>query len=418
MFIRTEKQKEASKLLSSLVKYILLSGGSRSGKTAMFIRALLIRALKARNSRHLIVRQVFNHIKSSIWYDSFPKTLKLSFPDLKYEQNKSDWFIKLPNESQIWFGGLDDKHRTEKILGNEYSTIYFNEVSQMKYESIAMALTRLAQKTNLLNKAYFDCNPPTKSHWVYKLFILLQDPESKRNLDKNLYQWLLMNPYDNRANLPDDYIETTLDNLPERQRQRFKEGKFLDDAIGALWNYTMIKYADLNEIKEDIGKIVVAIDPAVTKNKKSNETGIVVVGKSKTTEFFYVLDDISGKYSPNGWANKALWAYDKWQADCIIGEKNQGGDMIETIVRNIRENIKIKLVTATRGKYVRAEPIAALYEQDKVRHTKRFEILEDQMVTYTPESEDTESPDRMDALVWGITFLESPKKKVIYDFIS
>ncbi len=155
---------EAVKILSSDARHIMLFGGSRSGKTFLAVRSLIIRASKEK-SRHAILRLNFNHIKTSIWLDTLPKVLKVSFPDLAVEWNKTDYYVTLPNGSEIWCAGLDDEKRVEKILGKEYSTLYFNECSQIPYKSIQVALTRLAEKNKLKKKAYYDQNPPGKKHW-------------------------------------------------------------------------------------------------------------------------------------------------------------------------------------------------------------------------------------------------------------
>ena len=163
-FLKTEKQKEAVRLLSSDTKHICLYGGSRAGKTAIILYGLIVRACKER-SRHAILRQTFNSAKRSIWLDSLPSILNKAFPDLRVKWNKTDFFIELPNGSQIFVGGLDDKERTEKILGTEYSSLFFEEVSQISYASIQIALTRLAEKNGLRKKAYYAMNPPSKADW-------------------------------------------------------------------------------------------------------------------------------------------------------------------------------------------------------------------------------------------------------------
>ena len=127
----TPKQTEANKLLAGSATHIMLFGGSRSGKTFVLVRAVCLRAIKAPSSRHAIVRFRFNAVKNSIVMDTFPKVMALCFPGVKYELNKSDWYARFPNGSEVWFAGLDDKERTEKILGMEFVTIYSNECSQI-----------------------------------------------------------------------------------------------------------------------------------------------------------------------------------------------------------------------------------------------------------------------------------------------
>ena len=173
VFKKTIAQVKAIKLLASPAKFIMLYGGSRSGKTFIIVFAIIVRACKCK-SRHVMLRQTFNSIKTSIWLDTMIKVLDIAFPDLSFEKNKSDYYITLPNGSEIWIAGLDDDKRVEKILGKEFSTIFFNECSQLSYSSVQIALTRLAEKNSLKKKAYFDENPPSLflfcvcSHVAYK----------------------------------------------------------------------------------------------------------------------------------------------------------------------------------------------------------------------------------------------------------
>ena len=182
--------------------------------------------------------------------------------------------------------------------------------------------------------------------------------------------------------------------------------EWLDDVPGALWQWSMIHSKPLLEIPA-LERIVVAIDPATTANKTSDDTGIMVVGRADTDEY-YVLADYSGKYSPDAWAGKAIDAYETHKADRIIGEVNNGGDMVEHTLRTIRGSLPYTAVHATRGKRIRAEPIAALYEQGKVFHAPGLNDLEEQLVSWTPDS--TGSPDRLDALVWAMTELSQKGK--------
>lgn len=146
-FKLTEKQTQLNELLAGEAMYILAYGGARSAKTFGFLRAVAIRALRAPGSLHLIARYRFNAAIQSIWHDTLPKVFALCYPDIKYHQDKLNWFWMLPNGAQIWFGGLDEKERTEKILGNEYSTILLNECSQISFQAYTLLQTRLAQNS-------------------------------------------------------------------------------------------------------------------------------------------------------------------------------------------------------------------------------------------------------------------------------
>jgi len=408
MFVKTEKQRQALDLLGSDPKYTLLYGGSRSGKSFIIIYAIIHRALKVAGSRHLIVRFAFNHAKQSLWHDTIPKVLKMCFPGVNPSLNRSDWFIEFSNGSQIWLGGLDDKERTEKVLGNEYATIFINEASQISYQSYSILLTRLAQKTDLINRIYCDCNPPSTQHWTYKLFIQHVNPDSNEALDGKYYSYMRMNPDDNLENLPEDYIESVLNTLSHRQQKRFRYGEFMDDIEGALWTYDIIDKYRVSETPE-LKTIVTAIDPSGTATQSSDEAGIVTAGVSADGHF-YVLDDVSGIMSPNQWATYGIRNLYKWEGDHIVAETNQGWDMVKTVIHNIEPTVRVVDVVAKKNKFARAEPVVGLYERGFVHHVGRLDKLEDQMCSWDSR-EAKESPGRIDALVYAITDLMGKGRK-------
>lgn len=427
----TPKQREANRLLASTARNIMLRGGSRSGKTFLLVRAMIQRAINAPGSRHAIFRFRFNHAKTSIWADTMPKVLKLCFPTLRARFDKTDFYLELPNGSQIWIGGLDDKERVEKILGAEYVTLYFNESSQIPWGSIEMAMSRLAQKceldpaiakatgkTHLSLKAYFDCNPPSKLHWSFQLFRSKLKPGTKEALpNPDDYAEMKVNPSDNADNLPAEYFEV-LASMSAAKRQRFEAGEWASEVNGALWSLEDRLAPDgqpipgldgqriTDEQKPDMRRIVVAVDPSGTKGDGSgDDIGIVVAGLGIDGRA-YVLEDATCQMSPDGWGRRAVDMYHRHQADRIVGERNFGGAMVEFVVKTADPKAAYKEVTASRGKVVRAEPIAALYEQGKVSHVGTFADLEDQMCNFTASGYVGEgSPDRADALVWALTEL-------------
>ncbi len=174
------------------------------------------------------------------------------------------------------------------------------------------------------------------------------------------------------------------------------------DDMGLLWNRDIIDRFRIKVLPENL-KIVIAIDPAITSSANSDETGLIVVGKDSNDKG-YVIEDASGRYTPEQWGKLSKELFDKYDADYYVAEKNQGGDMVKSIIRQFDQNNHVKLVTATKGKYVRAEPIYSLYEQGKISHIGNLMLLENQMVTFNPDKND-KSPDRVDALVWGLTDL-------------
>ena len=405
-FTKTPDQVEACKLLSGQARHILLFGGSRSGKTMIIMRQIVLRALKAPYSRHCVLRRQYTDVRKSIVLDTFPKLMRIAFPDVPFHENKSTSVITFPNKSELWFGGLDN---SDKILGNEYATMFFNEISEIGHEQIEVAQSRLAQKCpEIANKFFYDCNPPSKSHWSYKLFALKQNPSDNTPLrNPNIYDWQRLNPEGNRVNLADGYIDDVLAGLSGRNRKRFLEGEWLDDNENALWKRdSMINPYRVKSAPADLDRIVVAVDPAVTKKDTSDRTGIVIAGckRIRGDVHYYVLDDRSLIGSPNEWASTAINAYNEYQADRVVAETNQGGDMVAQIIRSIDSGVSYRGVRASRGKIVRAEPIAELYERGLVHHVGEFPALEDEMCEYCG-FENEKSPDRMDALVWALTDL-------------
>lgn len=674
-FELTKKQVEANVLLGSPAAHTMLYGGSRSGKTFVIVRAILTRGL-AYKSRHAVLRYRFNHLKGSVIYDTLPKVMGLCFPGVAdhCHMDKSDWFYSLPNGSEIWFGGLDDKERTEKILGQEYcvdpaarvltadlrwvpakdlvigqeligfpeglnghcklqssfvqrsdviqaeryrvttdkgetivssrhqfvahhddrrhrnyrqfswrmasqlkvgdrirwtcdiwevgetkedgwfsgmldgegwcsrparqvgvaqcrnscldalrewlrrnaikylenesggvvgkkgpciqlkacglwpslrllgiarpkrldarkiwdgcrsfrnaghdatitkieslgigpvvalgtssktfiadgflghnSSMFLNECSQIPWPSRNIAMTRLAQKTQLRLKAYYDCNPPNDAHWTRRVFVDKSDPDTRTALkEPGNYASMLMNPEDNAENLPAGYIKE-LENLPERMRRRFLLGQFGTIHSGALWT---LESLDIGRVLDgslpDMQRIVIAIDPSGCsgpEDKRSDEVGIIVAGLGADGRA-YVLEDLSGRFGPHQWGAIAASAFDRHQADVVVGETNYGGAMVAEVIKVARPRTPFKSVTGSRGKVVRAEPIAALYgvgdKVGKVSHVGFFPQLEDQMCGFTTAGYLGErSPDRADALVWALTelfpALSRPERKV------
>jgi phage terminase large subunit-like protein len=188
-------------------------------------------------------------------------------------------------------------------------------------------------------------------------------------------------------------------------------GELLEDADGALWTRDLIENSRVTADKlPPFIRVVVAIDPAVTSGENSDETGIVTAGLTADGHY-YVLADNTLRETPERWAREAVNAYNEWKADRVVAETNNGGDMVILLLRQVQPNIPTKKLTATRGKRVRAEPISALYEQGRVHHVGAFPKLEDQMVMWTPDS--NESPDRLDALVWALTELSESSNSML-----
>lgn len=213
--------------------------------------------------------------------------------------------------------------------------------------------------------------------------------------------------YENRSNLaPAFFADIVRKYEGTRIGRQELMAEILTDVPGALWTRALIdatrgKQADV--LPDGIIRIVVAIDPAVTSREDSDETGIVVAALTRNWHVL-ILDDLSCRETPLGWAKVAIAAYRGKRADRIVAEVNNGGDLVIGNIRAVDPNVSVRSVRASRGKYIRAEPVAALYEQGRVHHIGVFEELETQMCGWTPQSNER-SPDRMDALVWAVTEL-------------
>ena len=209
---------------------------------------------------------------------------------------------------------------------------------------------------------------------------------------------------DNKDNLAEAFLTQIVKRYEGTRLGRQElDGEVLDDAPGALWVRSRIDELRVRT-PPDLRRIVVAVDPAVSYHPDTSaETGIVVVGISRDGHG-YVLDDLSGRFPPEVWSKRVVDAYRRHEADRVVAEVNQGGDLVETILRTVDTNVPFTAVHATRGKSVRAEPIAALYEQGRVHHVGCLAALEDQMCGWSPD-DDAKSPDRVDALVWALTDL-------------
>lgn len=210
--------------------------------------------------------------------------------------------------------------------------------------------------------------------------------------------------YANRENLAPQFFATILAKYEGTRLGRQEiEAELLADVPGALWHLERIEELRVRRAPETFERVLIAVDPAVTFGPDSDETGIVAVGLGRDGAA-YVLDDISGRYPPTEWAQRAIQAYRIYHADRIVGEVNNGGALVEHTLRSVDPGIPFKAVHASRGKLTRAEPVSALYEQGRVHHVGVFGPLEDQMTSYDGSRTGT-SPDRLDALVWGLTEL-------------
>lgn len=407
-FVKTQRQRELLSLANSH-DYMLAYGGARSGKTAILVRNVFLRAVKAA-SNHLMIRRCYNHARTSLGRQTVPFVLDRCFRGVDIRENKNDGFWTVPvaggGESYVWLGGTDASDRMDKLLGNEYSTVYVNECSQVPFDAITLLESRLAENSGLQRRLYLDCNPMGKKHWTYQVFFEGVFPDGER------CEWdaakIQVNPAHNLENLPVDYLKR-LERLPKRQRQRFLEGLYLSDVEGALWTDQDINVSLAKEPAELV-RTVIAVDPSVTARPGSDECGIMVCSEDEDGDGV-VHRDCSGKLSTPRWARRVVNLYELYSANRVVAEANQGGDLVRDVIQNIDPSIRVDLVHAHVGKVARAEPVAGLYEQGRIAHERRMPELEAELTETVFDDKLKVSPNRLDALTVGLTALFFPRQR-------
>ena len=284
-FKKTNAQIEAIKeIVSSLAKNICIYGGSRSGKSFIIIFIIIVRAVKAPRSSHLIVRDTFAAVKASIWKKTLPDVMRICFPELSYTTNNTDYILTLPNGSQIKVAGLDDTKKIEKLLGTEYSTLFFNESNQIAYPGIVKLKTRLAEKNNLRKLSLYDLNPTKTSSHIYQVFEDKVDPMQGETLpDPDNYLSIQMNVQSNLQNIDSDYL-AILEAMPELERKRFLDGEYDADNSGcAVYAFDKSQHVG-EDAKRQPGTVFVGSDFNIDWNSD--------ILASQTNDYLYVWDEV------------------------------------------------------------------------------------------------------------------------------
>lgn len=407
---------------------ILAYGPSRSGKTACLVASIVNRAIMYPNTNHAIFRRTRRSCMSHIFNDTFPKIIGLLFPGYLdhpgVKVNRQDGTVIFHTGSKLVFDGLDPNN-LDRVLGAEYATAYINECNEITdYEMIQQLASRMANKGIYTNPKtglpildangreqesralmLFDCNPDLKSDWDHRCFVDKVHPTTGKPF-KSPDKWrrCFVPSKDNEGNLTTGYLESLAeryDGSPAME-ERFLNGMWRADNPNALFRKAMFTYCE-EKPTDFFSRIVVGVDPSGGEGNNSDYTGIVVVGLGLDDKA-YVLEDGSVQgLSSEKWAAEVVRLYDFWKADTIVAEKNYGGDMVRTTIKSARRNLEPVLVSASRSKIVRAEPVAQQYLKKRVVHMGDFKLLEAQMCDYKPNTK--KSPDRMDALVWALTNL-------------
>jgi|EndMetStandDraft_5_1072996.scaffolds.fasta_scaffold65630_3 predicted phage terminase large subunit-like protein len=426
-------QQKAIPLLAGPARYVLLMGGGGSGKSTFIAWAIINRAMNSPGSRHLVFRETSASCRITMFDKTFKDVLRIGWPGLidnpqQCRINETEMTIEFPAlGSIIIFGGLQEAN-IDRILGQEAATIFLNEATDLTFKHFNRVNNRLRQKAfltdgrRLPNKLIMDCNPTDQNCFLYHLFDQHQHPETKQPLKSpQQYVSLKLLPHSNKGNLDEAYFEAQEDASADDYR-RFVLGEWKLTVDGAMFQHEWIADHRLNielrnDLRDSLSRIVVAIDPAASSNEGSDETGIIVAGVDEAGHG-YILDDLSGRYTPTEWASIATEAYREWGADKIVAERNNGGEMVESTIRNVDRGVAVTTVWASRGKETRAAPAATHYEKGRVHHVGIFTELESQMVSFVVgfNRRKHKSPDRLDALVWALEDLmvmEKPRPAIV-----
>lgn len=380
-----------------------LRGGRGSGKTWAGSHALAEIALwyggideNGDQRQYAIVGPDFNHARQVCMEGTSGLLQALGGEYGKYVEkyNRTTGELTLTNGAIIYLAGADSYAR--KIEGTNLTAIWVDEVGLLSLHrwqrTWEQAISFAVRKDPSL---FILTGTPKQGHPLVQR--LVQDPRVKT---------VVMATRDNKALDPNQVRELEAMYAGTRLGRQELEGEVLMDTPGALWTSALIENARLETLpdRDDVERIVVGWDPAVTSGENSDEHGIVVAGTlSGDPKKYVILDDLSGKYTPMEAAQTVVHAFELWQANTVIAETNNGGDLIPSLLRTVAPTIPVTKVNATRGKRLRAEPIAALSEQGRIHLLGVFPKLEEQMTTWSPSS--PSSPDRLDAMVWALTAL-------------
>lgn len=303
--------------------------------------------------------------------------------------NRSQGSMKLTNGSLI---RIYSGEEPERLRGPQHHLAWVDELAAFKYPREAWDQLQFGLRLGKHPQTIISTTPKPKP--------LIRDLMARKDGSVVITRG---STFDNKDNLAATALAELLARYDgTRLGKQELYGELLEDVEGALWNWAMIERDRVKETPTDIVRRVVSVDPAVTSNDTSDETGIIVVSRDRQGHG-YVEADHSMRGTPDEWAKKVIAAFDHYECDNIIVEVNQGGEMVAATLRTVRPHLPIREVRASKGKRLRAEPISALYEQGRVHHVGTLENLETQMTTWTQD--DLKSPDRLDALVHGLTDL-------------
>jgi phage terminase large subunit-like protein len=379
-------------------RYAFLTGGRGSGKS-FHLSVFLLNLTYETGHVILFTRYTMESAGASIIPEFVDKLERLGKRD-DFDITQKEIVNRLTG-SRILFRGIKTSsgNQTAKLKSIQGVTTWvLDEAEELVDRTTFDRIDDSIRSQLRPNRVILSLNPSTVEHFLHGLFVA--EPRAHTLYIHTTWQ-------DNRDNLSESFlakIEETRTSNPGRYGHIYG-GEWLREVAGLLWTSTEIQRARVPAAPDDLNRVLVAIDPAVTANAESDETGIVVVGADRNRRG-YVLEDLSGRYSPNQWATIAIDAARRWKGS-IVAETNQGGDMVTAVLKSLGDRahgVRIIDVKASRGKLARAEPVYSLYQEQRIFHVGQLPLLESQMLGFNPDNQIT-SPDRVDALVWGLSAL-------------
>ena len=367
----------------------LILGGRGAGKTragAEWIR----RAVKRGTRRIALVGETYEDARE-VMIDGQSGLSNIGGEDTRPTYEPSRHRLIWPNGAEAHVFSADDP---DGLRGFQFEAAWSDELAKWRYPDDAWSNLQLGLRLGDDPRQVVTTTPRP-------LPLLRQLMEAETT-------WISRETtYDNKTALAETFL-TEIARTYEGTKLGRQEllGEIVEDQSGALWTWKMIEAARVRDVP-DLCRIVIAVDPPVTSGPDADECGIIVAGVDHTGHdaTAYILEDgtVQGE-SPSGWAGRVAALAARYQADRVVAEVNQGGDLVEEVLRLHDPSLSFRAVRATRGKIVRAEPVSALYEKGRVRHAGSFPALEDQMTGFTGDAR-AKSPDRLDALVWALTDL-------------
>ena len=366
--------------------YLYLAGRG-AGKTRTAAEWIAWKAIETPNTRWAVVAATFSDVRDTCAEGESGLVPILRRYNALESYNRSMGEIRLTNGSRIKLYSADTPDR---FRGPQHHGAWCDELAAWQYPD-AWDQLQFGLRLGLHPRTIVTTTPRPTS--------LIRQLVGRTDGSVHIVRG---STFDNAANLAPSalaQLRARYEGTRLGRQELFAE--LLLDTPGALWSYEALESCRIDKLPE-MARIIVAVDPAVTSGEEADETGIVVVGKGIDGRG-YVLADRSCRDTPSGWAHRVIQAYNDFSADRIVAEKNQGGDMVELTLRSVMPAVPYKGITAKIGKRLRAEPIAALYEQGRISHLGMMETLEEQMTGWVPDS--GYSPDRLDALVHGLAEL-------------